>query len=209
MAKSKGTFCLECLWYGDHRDKTSVYPVLDLVQRFNNMPFVHHRCATIQEFLYSIERWKTKSFHTKYPLLYLGFHGEPGQFMIQKDIITLDTLAALLEDRCKGVVIYFGSCATLDIHESRIQDFLKKTGAIAAMGYKQDVDWMFSSAFDILLMEQLQSQPFDTKGLNTIKETLYKEYKSLWRKLDFRIVINKHQHFKRKRSTQTNRRVTQ
>ncbi len=41
----KGTFCLETFWYGDHRDKTSVFPVLDLVNRYEKMPFVHHKCG--------------------------------------------------------------------------------------------------------------------------------------------------------------------
>lgn len=200
MAKVKGTFCLEGHWYGDHRDKTSVYPVLDLVHRFNNMPFIHHRCGTFEEFKYSINRWKTKSFHSKYPVLYLGFHGEPGLFKIQNEKITLEQLAEMLEDKCSGVVVYFGSCATLNIHETRIQNFLKRTCAIAAIGYRQDVEWMFSSAFEILLMEQLETQPFDTKGVSKIKETITKEYKSLCRKLDFRMIINKHQHFRRKRT---------
>jgi hypothetical protein len=199
MPKRKGIFCLEGHWYGDHRDKTSVYPVLDLVHRFNNMPFIHHRCGTFEEFTYSIDRWKTKSFHSKYPLLYLGFHGEKGLFKIRKETVTLETLADLLEDKCRGVIIYFGSCATLDIHAAKIQSFLKKTGAIAAIGYKQDVDWMFSAAFEILLMEQLQSHPFDTKGVNQIREIITKEYRSLCRKLDFRMIINKHQRFSRKR----------
>jgi hypothetical protein len=199
MKKRKGTFCLEGHWYGDHRDKTSVYPVLDLVHRFNNMPFIHHRCATFGEFKYSINRWKTKSFHSRYPLLYLGFHGLPGLFKIRNETVTLESLAEMLEDKCRGVIIYFGSCATLDIHESRIQSFLKRTGAIAAIGYKQDIGWMFSSAFEILLMEQLQSEPFDTKGVHKIKETITKEYKSLCRKIEFRMVINKYERFRRKR----------
>lgn len=71
-----GIFCIEGFWYGDHRDKITVYPVLELINRIEGMPFIHHRWGSIEEFKYSIERWKTKAFHKKYSVLYLAFHGE-------------------------------------------------------------------------------------------------------------------------------------
>jgi len=63
----KGVFCIEGFWYGDHRDTTSVYPVLQLVRRYQNMPFLHHKCYTYEEFCFSIQRWKQRGFHKKYP----------------------------------------------------------------------------------------------------------------------------------------------
>jgi hypothetical protein len=83
----QGIFCLEGFWYGDHRDKTSVHPVLDLIHRFKKIPILHHRCGTKEEFSFSLQRWKTKDFHNKYKLLYLGFHGEKGLVEIGKDTI--------------------------------------------------------------------------------------------------------------------------
>jgi len=110
----KGIFCIEGFWYGDHRDSTTVYPVLDLIKRFGKTPFVHHRCATIEEFEFSIKRWCTKSFHRNYPLLYLAFHGEPENICIgSKQKVNLNRLAELLEGKCDRVVIYFGSCSTV------------------------------------------------------------------------------------------------
>lgn len=199
MYKIRGVFCLEGHWYGDHRDKTSVYPILDLVHRFHNMPFIHHKCSTIEEFRFSIKRWKTKSFHNKYPILYLAFHGKKGTFFIGKDEMSLDELAELLEGKCRGVVIYFGSCSTLDIHGKTINRFLKRTGAIAVLGYTRDVEWLISSAFDVLLMHELQEEPLDSVGIRKIYKTIHKQYGSLSKKIDFRMVINNHDKFVRKR----------
>lgn len=199
MKKNKGVFCLEGHWYGDHRDTTSVYPILDLVHRFHKMPFIHHKCSTIEEFRFSIKRWKTQSFHNKYPILYLAFHGEKGMLLVGKDNVSLSELADLLEGKCRGVVIYFGGCSTLDIHGKTINNFLRTTGAIAALGYTNDVEWLISSAFDVLLMNELQMEPLDSIGIRKIHEIIIKEYGGLSKKIDFRMVINKSERFVRRR----------
>lgn len=168
---NKGVFCLEGFWYGDHRDRTSVVPVLDLVHRYQNMPFVHHRCATIEEFAFSLKRWKNKSFHKKYPLLYLAFHGKPGKILIGKDELSLDELASILENRCSGVVIYFGSCATMHWDKRHLQSFMEKTETVAMLGYRKDVDWLTSASFETRLLSFLQEHPFDSRGIQKIHES--------------------------------------
>lgn len=195
----KGIFCLEGFWYGDHRDKTSMFPVLDLVHRYNKMPFIHHRCATVEEFQFSIGRWRNKTFHKKYPLLYLGFHGHPGLIQVGKQTITLDDLASLLEDKCEGVVIHFGCCSTLDIDKRLLQSFMQKTRSVAVMGYKEEVPWLLSSSFEILLLESLSNHPFDSKGVKQIYKQVMEEYGTQARKLDFRFVPNERLHFPRRR----------
>jgi hypothetical protein len=197
----KGVFCLEGFWYGDHRDKTTIYPVLDLAHRHYQMPFVHHRCGTREEFIYSIRRWKTKSFHKKYPLLYLAFHGEAGKIKIGKDEITLEELAEMLEDKCEGVVIYFGSCETLHVNLRKLKNFLDKTKTLAILGYRQEVDWLISASFDILVLNYLQQHPYDTQGIAKIREELLKNCRSQVKQLDFRLVSNETWHFPRRRTT--------
>ena len=166
----KGVFCLEGFWYGDHRDTTSVCPVLDLVHRYQNMPFIHHRCATREEFVFSINRWKTRSFHRKYPLLYLAFHGDPGRILIGTEAVSLDELAELLGDHCRNVVIYFGSCATLKLDRRKLQSFMQRTRTLAVLGYKQAVDWLPSASFEIRLLSFLLVHPFDSVGIRRIYE---------------------------------------
>lgn len=195
----KGVFCLEGFWFGDHREKMSVVPVLDLIHRYNKMPFIHHRCATIEEFQFSITRWKNKSFHKRYPLLYLAFHGHPGVVMVGKTRVTLDHLAGLLEDKCEGVVIHFGCCSTLDIDRRLLQSFMEKTRSVAVMGYREEVGWLPSASFEIQLLDSLSNQPFDTKGVEEIRKEVMEEYGNQARKLDFRFVPNERIHFPRKR----------
>ncbi|MES2431253.1 MAG: DUF6642 family protein [Bacteroidota bacterium] len=194
----KGVFCIEGFWYGDQRDKTSVYPVLDVVHRYEGMPFIHHRCATVKEFEYCMSRWKTKSFHEKYPLLYLSFHGEKGIIKIGKETVSIDELADLLEDKCNGVIIYFGACSTVDIDKRKLQSFMNKTGTLAVFGYRKDVDWLRSASFEILLLSYFLRYPFDSSGIKQMSEELYAEHKYLINQLDFRMELNEKFNFPRK-----------
>jgi len=95
-----GIFCLEGFWYGDHRDKTTVYPVLELINRIKGIPWLHHRCGTIEEFEFSLKRWKTKVFHSKYKILYLAFHGEKGLIKIGKKSVLSKTCMILTSEIC-------------------------------------------------------------------------------------------------------------
>jgi hypothetical protein len=197
----KGIFCLEGYWYGDHRDETSVFPILDLINRYNKTPFVYHRCATLEEFIFSINRWKTKSFHKKYPFLYLGFHGKVGLIRIGKQELTIEDLGELLEDKCAGVVIYFGSCETMKIDKRRLQNFMRNTKTLAILGYKQEVDWIDSTSFDIKLLSYFLKIPFDSVGIKSIKKDILTSYRSQVKELDFRMEINDSLKIRRKRAT--------
>lgn len=41
----------------------------------------------------------------------------------------------------------------------RLDRFMERTGALAACGYKKDVDWMRTAAFEIVLLGGLQWKP--------------------------------------------------
>jgi hypothetical protein len=196
----QGIFCLEGFWYGDHRDQTSVHPVLELIHRINKIPFLHHRCCTREEFIYSLNRWKTKAFHSKYKILYIAFHGEKGLIKIGKESLALDELAETLGDKCQGSVIYFGSCSTLKLDKRLLKKFITKTKCLAVLGYKVDVDWLRSASFDIQMLGHLIEHPFDTKGIVKIKKAIQEDCKHLVRELDFVMEINEIHRFPRKRT---------
>lgn len=187
----KGIFCLEGFWDNDHRDSASVYPVLDLVRRYNNLPAIHHRCGTKEEFLYGIQRWRTKEFRTQYPLIYLAFHGEPGHVLVGNDVVTLDELGAMLEKKCSGCIIYFGSCSTMNLPPAKLQAFMKQTNALAIMGYAEDVDWLPSASFEILLLETVISNPFTADGVRMMKRELTPYCVGPLKKLEFTMVLKK------------------
>ncbi|GAA4339067.1 DUF6642 family protein [Flaviaesturariibacter amylovorans] len=195
----KGVFCLEGFWYGDHRDKTSVAPLLELLHRYSDMPFIHHRCATLDEFRYSLSRWKTKAFQRRYPILYISFHGEPGMVLIGDTRIDLPELGELLGNKCERTVIHFGCCSTLNYDKRLLQNFMERTRCLAVLGYKEDVEWLPSSAFEILLLDNLSRFPFDSKGMKDFGTEIFDMYGAHARRLDFRFVANEREHFPRRR----------
>lgn len=198
---NKGIFCIEGLW--DHHnilDKSTISPILDLLEKRGICSYAYHDCGTSAELEFFLKKWSSNKVSSKYPILYLAFHGKEGCINIgTKECYTLSQLGDLLEGRCAGKVFYFGSCETLNINAKIIKSFLDKTGAIAAIGYKNKIDWIQSTACDIFVFDALQKDKLDSKGIHKIHEMIKKDYGNLHSNLGLRIIINDHQHFPRKR----------
>jgi hypothetical protein len=182
----KGIFCLEGLWENDLRKKPTVEPVLSLLKKRDDIPYIYGNCATPEEFAFYISKCVQKKYQD-YPILYLAFHGEKGSIHISKDRYDLEDVGDRLADKCKGKVIIVGSCNTLNIDKRHLKRFLKKTGAFAVCGYKTTVDWMQSTAFELLLLNILQKNKFDGRGVVSIKSKV-KELSNSFKELDFRFV---------------------
>lgn len=196
----KGIYCLEGLWTTDFKDKSTVLPILELLEKGGICKYIYHGCATKGELEFFLKKWKQKTIIKKFPILYLAFHGKKGHIYIpDKNTYSLNELATTLEDSAAGKVVFFASCETLNTSGKTIQSFLKKTNAIAAIGYKQEVDWMIATAFELLVLDALQQDKFDSKGIENIETKIKSEYGNLHQILDCRIVVNKHVHFPRKR----------
>jgi len=136
----------------------------------------------------------TQAAYKNYPILYLACHGGEGWISISdRQTYSLQDLSPFLRCRHKKPIIIIGSCSTLDIDKRYIKTFLQETGAIAVCGYKNDVDWMRSAAFELLLLSELQYNTFDGRGIKAI-ERRYKELAKSFRipnkenNIDFRMV---------------------
>ena len=194
-ARTKGIFCLECDWWGIE-DKTTVEPVLNLLQTFSftHTPYIHRDVATCEEFWFYLDKWADDTINS-YEILYLGFHGDENIIYVSEDYesekgqVTLEELASRLKGKCKGRLIHFGSCSTLDLHGARINTFLRTTGAAAVCGYRQEVDWLQSAAFEILLLGLMQEFSFRKQGLKAIDKRLRSKAPGLYKELRFRIKI--------------------
>ncbi|MFC5271940.1 DUF6642 family protein [Adhaeribacter terreus] len=196
----KGIFCLEGLWEQNLRRKSSVHPILELLERNGVCSNIYKDSATHEEFEYYLDRWKLKSIGEKYPILYFAFHGSKGCINITDSCdYTLEMLGDFLEGTCERKIIFFASCETLNIDARRIHSFLNKTKALAVIGYKSEVDWMLATAFELLVLNALQDAPFDSKGIEEIGTVIKTEYGKLHSILDFRMFVNK-EHFPRKRN---------
>jgi hypothetical protein len=201
MKRNKNIYCLEGLWNDyDLKDKSSVKPLLEFISKSTSTDFIYHDCATKDELGFFLKKWAQKTISDRFPILYLACHGEQEKiFLNRKDFVTLNEIAEILRDQCYGKVFYFGSCSTLKIDKRKIQSFLTKTNAIAAIGYQVDVEWMISSACDLLVFEALQDDRLDSKGIGKIRDKIYKDYGNLPKQLNLRMVVNEKVHFPRTR----------
>jgi len=184
-----GIFCLEGLWEDDLRKKPTVEPVLSLLKQIKDVPYIYRDCATPEEFAFYVKKWVQKKYKG-YPILYLAFHGENGRICISKGGYDLDEVSELLSKKCKGTVIVIGSCNTLNIDKRHLNRFLGTTGALAVCGYKTEVDFLPSTAFELLLLDTLQENKFDGRGIVSM-ETKVKKLASSFKKLDFRFIPSK------------------
>ena len=188
--QKKGVFCLEADWWGV-RDKTSMEPVLRLLHTLRDCetPYLHHDVGTREEFDFYLRKWTASSF-ASHPILYLGFHGEPGSILVGDGPsvqLGLAELARQLEGRCRGRVIHFGSCDTLDVHGRELNRFLEHTGALAVFGFKDEVDFLESASFELLLLGYLQQVSFTRTGMRRLQRLLAENAPGLRDKLRFRI----------------------
>jgi hypothetical protein len=186
---------LETDWWNDFNSSSTVKPVLKLLSQGVRVqvPFVHRDIGTREEFEHYCRKWRQSSC-SKYPILYLAFHGEPGCILVgdgrrSDHKVTLDELADLLGSGLNGRMVHFGSCATLALDARHIQRFLKKTGIVAAAGYREWIDWLYSSVFDVIFMETVLRYPISLDGARRIAEAIRTEHGPMSRTLDFRMVV--------------------
>ena len=153
----RGVFCIETIW-GERKDRSSVRGILDVLNSTRAAPFIHRDAATTTEFHFYLEEWLAEG--PEHPILYLGYHGsEDGKLWLRTvdgvaDLVNDEVISERLAGRCRNRVVHFGACSVLRGMDASA--FLKGTEASAVCGYLKDVDWMTSTAFDLLLLDELQ-----------------------------------------------------
>lgn len=147
-----GILCLEGEWDSDLRRRKSVLPVLELLERLKLAKFIHRDVASTAEANRYLQRWNQKRYD-EYMVLYIAAHGDKGRiYWSSRESSSLDELAGILSKvNTAGCYIYFGTCMTL-FDDTEAMDFVKKSGAAAAMGYRRDVDWLEAAAFELVLL---------------------------------------------------------
>jgi len=79
---------------------------------------------------------------------------------------------------------------TFDVARRHLRRFLQRTEALAILGYKNDVDWLKSTAFELLMLSEIQENEFSGRGIDAIKDRLI-ELAKQFREIDFRILLSK------------------
>ncbi len=185
----KGIFCLEAPWESDFRKSTSVRPLLEALRANCSIPYIARDCATKEEFEYCLSKW-TQRRYDSYPLLYLASHGQQFTVCLENYNCDLESLAGLLENKCKNRIVMFGSCETLQGDKRVLKRFLRRTDALAICGYSNQIGWMESAAFELLLFSAMQDHEFSGRGIDAISQRAY-DVAKIFRELEFRMVTVK------------------
>jgi hypothetical protein len=193
--RKHGVFCIEGDWWNDFNRTSTVKPILDLLSQAGDgpVPFIHRDAGTFEEFKFYCEKW-VQGNTARYPILYLAFHGRENCIFVgdqrrKESTVTLDNLAELLGSEVSGRIVHFGSCSTLNTDRRNIQRFLRQTGIVAVTGFKEDVDWLYSAVFDVILLDILTRRAMDRRGAAAAKRRLEDEHSPMCKKLDFRMEI--------------------
>ena len=185
-----GVMCLEGDFEDSLEDRSSMLPVLDLLERVGHdgITYIHRDVGTRAELDHYLRKWIQRE---DYYTLYLSFHGNADGIQVsdhEDGSATLEHLADVLADAITDCVVHFGSCGVLAADDRRLQHFLKRTGARAVMGYTTSVDWIDSAALDLIVLATLGRYQQLGRSLRLLEEA--PRYASLREQLGFRIVQN-------------------
>lgn len=180
--------CLEGAWNDDDlADRTSVLPLLDLLQRAFNVKYVHRDVATETELMHYLGRWVGEG--AKQRILYLASHGGSTGISLstaEDGEASLSSIADVLEGALPGRIVYFGACSVMSAEDEALADFLGETGADAIIGYNRTIDWMNSAALDFIALGTLARYRRLSSALKHLDNA--PEYKGLRDALGFRIL---------------------
>jgi len=173
---TKNIYCLEGNWSNHPNSKQSIKPILDLLNTTYKVKYIYKRCLTKNDFLLHLEKFTYKRYKN-YPILYLAFHGRKNKILIGNEYITLKEISNVLEGKLAGKFVHFGSCSTLGTSERNISSFISNTKCNFISGYLKDVDYIESTAFELLFFELFQKFTYNdqlkklqTKGLFTLRK---------------------------------------
>ena len=182
-----GVFCLEGEWDGDLRKRTSVLPVLDLLEGLRAIKLIHRKVATTGEVEHYLNLWGQPRYND-YLVLYLAAHGDRGWLSWSSHNDTsLDDLAEILGESAAGCYVHLGSCLTL-FNEKEARAFVEQTGVRALLGYRAEVGWIESAAFETLLLPKLAEYAPTRRAAKTFFNTIMGLQSDLARRLKFVMV---------------------
>lgn len=149
---TKQIACIESLSYREER--LSARPLLEYVASVQSVRLSYQPCDTEGEL---VDGLRTLARLRNDGILYLALHGNPGLIQLADGTeLTLEDLTEHLGTRFAGWVLHFGSCSTLRASPERLAAFTEATGIPLLLGYRKTVDWMESSAMDLLIFQALQ-----------------------------------------------------
>ena len=157
--KQRYIYCLEGNWNKHPHSNQSIKPILDLLFTFSKTKYIYRKCPTKENFIKGLQTF-TQKRHSNYTVLYIAYHGRKNRIYFGKKY---------------GKIVHFGSCSTLNTTERNITDFINRTGCSFVSGYKKDVPYIESSAFELLYFNVLNTY----RTYTTIKKNIIGKYPAL------------------------------
>jgi hypothetical protein len=167
---TKHIACIESLWDNDLDHALNVAPILELVTKLYKVKASRLTCNTIPELSFNLGMLRRKR---SYRILYLAFHGNPGAISLANNTsISLEQLAEMMGTGFSGWLVHFCTCQTIHVKEQRLGAFMRATDIGIIAGYTTNVNWLESSALDLLLLGQAQNYR-DMSSLRNMLESRY------------------------------------
>lgn len=159
MAKPPGIVCFEGAWDQRLDSIETVEPALRCLEAFGAARIVHKNVGTYVDLEHYINKWlgRTGRGMPTFTVCMLAFHGTAGALHVGDDDYTLDELEELIDGRAVGRVIYLGGCSILSLPDDVLTGFCRRTGAKGIVGYTKQVDFIETSAFEIVLLYHVLS----------------------------------------------------
>jgi hypothetical protein len=177
--------CLETYWTDRMLHDFSVKSFLEAMAPLSHPPLmVAHRFVESEAGLAYYTRrpdgvmWREKELFDA-PIYYLAFHGKPGTVIsLNGHIGAQPLIEAFAGYGGYRNLVYFAACSVLRGERGRrfAQDFLKKTGVQAIIGYTTRVDWMASLVADLLFLHRFYADPAPWRNLKKIFASVQRDY---------------------------------
>ena len=161
-------FCLETEWtqsVHDMKYESQAKPLLEFLNNSSGIGYTFRQIATKADFDYYINHL-TRNSYKDYTIVYLCFHGNPGEidFADQGNYggeASIELLDFAQENRgiFEGKVVHLGSCSTFKTDEEQIQKFKSLSKALMVTGYQKDVEMTESFIFEAWLLNSLYKHP--------------------------------------------------
>ena len=151
---NSGVFCIESKW--SVGEGVSAKPMLNMLKQYHGISYIPHVANNNNTLKRWLDEWSQCDSY--YGILYLWYHGSPGSVSPDGyEEFNLNDITNMFEGGvCENCIIHFGACSVMDVDDLTRQRVLRHTGASAVSGYKKDVDWFESLAFEMLYMSCLQ-----------------------------------------------------
>ncbi|HEY1135010.1 MAG TPA: hypothetical protein VGE77_10560 [Nocardioides sp.] len=164
---ANGIFCLEGEWEADLRERPSVKPVLELLERLGVAQHIHRDVSTVGEVGRYLRAWDDQRYD-EFRVLSLVTHGDRnGLEWSPGETTSLRDLAAQLGDVARGCYVHVGGCSALR-DDAQVQEFVASTGVKAVVGYRADVGWIESAGFEVVLLSRLTEHASEGRQARTL-----------------------------------------